>query len=202
MTNRCNCTQAETLAGAIALGEAGQSQLDLYRAHLATCDRCRRELGGEREIERVMATAPAARDAERWDPDLRGARERAGARSRTWQFAVALVAAVVVVFVVQTTGQRSETATPEPAVRASSGQAERAIAALNNQTAPQREHAAESLVVNSAAPATMTFKVSFNERGMPKQCTITKSSGRRALDDAVCRAAMRPVYSATPPERR
>ncbi len=65
------CTRAEILAGAIALNEASDAERDAYRRHLAGCADCIDALGGEREIERVMATVAAARDAERWEPAVR-----------------------------------------------------------------------------------------------------------------------------------
>jgi hypothetical protein len=71
MTSRADCTRAEGLAGAIAIGEAGEAERDAYRAHLAECARCLHELGGEREIERVMTAVGQARDDECWEPDLR-----------------------------------------------------------------------------------------------------------------------------------
>jgi len=58
------------LAGAIALGEAGDAERDAYRRHLSACERCVDAFGGEREIERVMGTVAAARDAEVWQADV------------------------------------------------------------------------------------------------------------------------------------
>src|SRR5581483_4975459 len=58
------------LAGAIALGEATETERDAYRRHLAACGRCVDLFGGEREIERVMGTVAAARDAEVWQADV------------------------------------------------------------------------------------------------------------------------------------
>jgi outer membrane biosynthesis protein TonB len=40
------------------------------------------------------------------------------------------------------------------------------------------------------AQGTTAFEVAIDERGAPVKCTITKSSGWRVLDGAVCRAAM------------
>ncbi len=193
MTN-CNCMEAELLAGTIALGEADEPQLERYRRHLAICAECRSELGGERDIARVMATTAAARDAERWQPDLRAARRtRRSARISVWQLVAGAAAAAAIVLGVQHAGKHSSSAVPVASV--SSEQAERAIAALGNQTGPRREHQAESLVVDSA-PATMALKMRIDGRGTPERCTVTKSSGHRSLDEAVCRAAMRPLYEA------
>ena len=62
------CVRAEILAGAIALGEAVPAERDEYRLHIATCPECLRALGGEREIERVMARIADARATETWEP--------------------------------------------------------------------------------------------------------------------------------------
>ena len=82
------CARAEILAGAIALGEATQAERDDYRGHIATCASCLRSLGGEREIERVMATVAQAKDGETWEPSPR----RVDARSRRplWRAGVAV----------------------------------------------------------------------------------------------------------------
>ena len=45
------------------------------------------------------------------------------------------------------------------------------------------------------AQGTTAFEVQVDERGMPTKCTITKTSGYRALDVAVCKAAMAARYS-------
>lgn len=60
----------EAIAGAIALNEASDADRCEYREHIATCAQCLRELGGEREIERVVSTVAAARDGEVWEPAL------------------------------------------------------------------------------------------------------------------------------------
>ncbi len=60
----------ESLAGAIALGEATDAERMEYREHIAACAKCLRELGGEHEIERVAASIAAARDTETWRPEV------------------------------------------------------------------------------------------------------------------------------------
>ncbi len=45
------------------------------------------------------------------------------------------------------------------------------------------------------AQGTTAFEVQVDERGLPTKCTITKTSGYRALDVAVCKAAMVARYS-------
>ncbi len=45
------------------------------------------------------------------------------------------------------------------------------------------------------AQGTTAFEVQVDERGFPTKCTITKHSGYRILDDAVCKAAMAARYS-------
>ena len=89
MTNQCSRT--EILAGAIALGEASETEREEYRNHIATCASCLRALGGEREIERVMSAITRARDDETWDPLPRRSGERS--RVRMWGAGAALLAA-------------------------------------------------------------------------------------------------------------
>jgi len=60
----------ESIAGAIALGEASDAERLEYREHIASCSACLNALGGEREIERVATTVSTARDEEVWEPDL------------------------------------------------------------------------------------------------------------------------------------
>jgi TonB family protein len=67
-----DCARAEILAGAIAVGEASTAEREAYRLHVASCAACLEELGGEREIERVMEAVAQARDAEVWEPALVG----------------------------------------------------------------------------------------------------------------------------------
>lgn len=63
--------EIEALAGAIALGEAGDADRRRYREHISGCAQCLQSLGGEHEIERTAATVVAARDSEIWTPELR-----------------------------------------------------------------------------------------------------------------------------------
>ena len=65
---RTTCDRAETLAGAIALGEASEIERDEYRRHISACEPCLLSLGGERDIERVMETVAQARESEVWAP--------------------------------------------------------------------------------------------------------------------------------------
>lgn len=91
------CGRAEVLAGAIALGEASVAEREAYRRHIAGCARCLDALGGERSIERVMATIASARDAETWEPVP--VRWRAPARPRSYlTIAGAIAAAVAIAF--------------------------------------------------------------------------------------------------------
>jgi TonB family protein len=99
---------------------------------------------------------------------------------------------------------------------------ERAIASLGTQTAPKRVERAESLAIAPRATAdrgiapvggenailphppaiayepgaqvTTAFDVQVDAGGRPTACAVTKSSGYRALDDAVCGAAMAARY--------
>jgi TonB family protein len=92
------CARAETLAGAIALGEASDVERDAYRRHVATCGGCLTAFGGEREIERVMHTVALARETETWEPDLRGALRRGSvARRRVWRLGLSGLTAALAV---------------------------------------------------------------------------------------------------------
>ena len=191
-----DCTVAERLAGAIAIGEAGDQERVAYRAHLAGCPRCVHALGGEREIERVMSAVAHARDDERWEPVRLATLATRRMRHNTWTLATALAAAVVLAIGLPAEKPRLS-APPEQAV---SSRDPGAIAALNTQTVPRREGRAESLSVDAATTFSTAFDVAVDQRGTPRRCTITKSSGFRVVDRSVCRAAMHAHYS--PPMRR
>jgi anti-sigma factor RsiW len=191
MTSRDDCSTAQALAGAIALGEANDSERDRYRAHLAGCAHCVNELGGERELERVIAVVAQARDDERWEPDIRKALARRHAPRRAWSWAATFAVAVIVVAGFLAGEKKPQATAPQHTVSAKDV---RAIAALDTQTAPRREGRAESLVVGSAVPVTTAFAVSVDQRGIPLRCSITKSSGYSAVDRAVCRAALQVHY--------
>ncbi|HEY8312750.1 MAG TPA: TonB family protein [Candidatus Baltobacteraceae bacterium] len=78
--------RAETLAGAIGLGEATPQERLEYRRHLAECSSCLQAFGGEHEIERVAATVADARDGEIWEPELSSpVASRIAARKRVWR---------------------------------------------------------------------------------------------------------------------
>lgn len=187
MIGRVDCAAAERLAGAIAVNEASDAERDTYRAHLAACEHCLRQLGGERDIERVMGTVARARDEERWQPDVRAlARRSAPVRAPVW---AALAAAIVVAAGIGVAQQLRPAATPPPI----SAPEARALAVLGTQTMPQREGRAESLAVGRGSATTLNLRI--DARGVPVQCTITAGSGNRAKDDAICRAAMQRRYS-------
>ena len=190
MTSRSDCMSAQRLAGAIAVGDASEEEREVYRGHIAICPRCLNELGGEREIERVMNVVVQARDDERWDPDLRTRLARRPAPRRSWVWVAGLAA--VVAFAVGLRGVERPPAPTTPHVI--SAQEVRALAALDTQTGPRREGRAESLTVGTTTIST-SFAVSLNQRGIPVRCTITKSSGLRGLDESVCRAAMHAHYT-------
>jgi hypothetical protein len=183
-----NCTSAEILAGAIALGEAGDEQRHAYREHLSTCRRCLATIGGEREIERVINVVAQARDQEQWQPDVRRALARIPVRRYGWKWGVGLAAAGALTVAILATQRHAPVA-----VRSVAMPDVAAVAALGTQTMPQREHRAESLAFTSAqtSRATITFEVRLNERGKPTRCTIIKHSGRASLDAALCDAVMR-----------
>jgi len=199
MTMQCDCAHVEMLAAAIALGEADEAQRDSYRNHLATCAGCRNDLGGEREIERVMATTREARDSERWSPALRPAHMRAPERRSTWQWAAALAAAAALIVGIRAIDKPPSSAVAVSRASVSSAQVARAVAALNTQTAPRRENQAESLSFAPTRSSTLAVALSLDARGMPQHCTVTKSSGNRVLDHAVCRAAIKTASSRRSP---
>jgi len=78
----------ESLAGALALGEATERERAAFAAHAATCALCR-EAG--RESSAALAAIAAARDAERWRPSLEDAvlRRIGEANARRQRFTVA-----------------------------------------------------------------------------------------------------------------
>jgi len=191
MISRGACVKAESLAGAIALGEAQENDREAYRNHLAGCERCVTALGGEREIERVMALVSAAREDERWEPDLRKLLARRRTPNRAWLWVGSAAAAVALIAGIRASGPRP--ATP-PAHHVISAQEAHALAVLDTQTAARGEGRAESLVVGAATLST-AFEVSVDERGVPIRCKITKSSGDRTLDRNVCLTAMHVRYS-------
>ena len=193
MNERPDCGTAERLAGAIALGEAGDAERETYRNHLAGCPGCLNALGGERAIERVMTRVAHARDSERWEPDLRAALGRARRPRYGWGLASALAAAVVIALAGVRVAERPQP--PAPAQRSEA----RALAALNTQTAPHREGRAESLTVG--APAfSATVELNVNERGIPVRCTVARSSGNAVLDRSMCRTAMHSRYTLNAPK--
>jgi len=190
LNGRVDCAGAERLAGTIAVNEATDAQRDAYRAHLAGCGHCLRDLGGEREIERVMGTIAQARDAERWQPNLRSlSRRRAPGRAGAW--AAALAAAIVIAAGI---GLAEHQVRPASTTASISPPEARALAALGTQTMPRLQGRAESLSVGAATVTTLNLRI--DARGIPLQCTVATSSGDRAKDGAICRAAMHRRYSA------
>ncbi|HLY01375.1 MAG TPA: hypothetical protein VKR56_02625 [Candidatus Cybelea sp.] len=183
-----NCAAAEILAGAIALGEAGDEQRHAYREHLSTCRPCLTAIGGEREIERVMNVVAQARDQERWQPDVRRALAHAPGRRQAWKWGAGLAVAAAFAVTILVTQRHAPVVVHSVAVQNLGD-----VAALGTQTMPQREHRAESIAFTSpqAARATITFEVRLDGRGKPAQCTVIKHSGRAALDAALCHAVLR-----------
>ncbi len=51
------------------------------------------------------------------------------------------------------------------------------------------------IAYSQGAQGTTAFEVSVDDRGVPRRCTITKSSGFLSLDGAVCAAAMHARYA-------
>jgi len=190
MTSRTDCSIAETLAGAIALGEAGETERESYRAHLAACEHCLNELGGEREIERVMMVPALARADERWEPDIRKALARRRAPRQAWRWGAAAAALVITLGGALALEKKADVGPPRTI---SAHESRAAIASIGTQSAVRREGRAESLVVGKPT-VTTAFSVSVDARGKPVRCTITKSSGYRSLDRAVCATAMQGNY--------
>ncbi|MGR4064076.1 MAG: energy transducer TonB [Vulcanimicrobiaceae bacterium] len=88
----------ETVAGSIALNEASDAERERYRRHLAGCMRCVDAYGGEREIERVMATIARARDEETWAPDpVSVGRAREAGRRRAVTIGFSAIAAALAI---------------------------------------------------------------------------------------------------------
>ncbi len=87
--------EIESLAGAIALGEATDADRRAYREHIASCALCLTELGGEHELARTNALVGQARDGEVWDPQLGSVLRR---RSRGLSPVVRFAAAFAMTF--------------------------------------------------------------------------------------------------------
>jgi len=186
--NTLNCTAAEILAGAIALGEAGDEQRHAYREHLSTCRRCLTQIGGEREIERVINLVAQVRDQESWQPDVRRALARVPGRRRAWRWGAGLAAAAAFVVAILATQRQAPVV-----VHGVAAPDLKAVAYLGTQAVPQRESRAESLAFTGAQTArtTITFQVKLDKRSKPMRCTVIKHSGPAKLDMALCNAVMR-----------
>ena len=88
----------ESLAGAIALGEATDAERTEYREHISMCAQCLNQLGGEREIERVASVVGDARESEVWGPHLGDVvRTRLARRSQRLRYTFSAVTACLVV---------------------------------------------------------------------------------------------------------
>ena len=190
MNASMSCARAEILAGAIALGEARDDERQAYRAHLAHCSRCVNALGGEREIERTVRVVAAARDGERWEPDVRrrlaGARNGAAALRWLPLSVTAIVAALAVAMLQRHPVIPHRSALPAPAIATQQQRAD--VAALGTQNAPAFQHEAESLQFRSGA--TLTLRVTLDARGKAVRCTVVQGS-QQTIDRAVCAAVMR-----------
>ncbi len=86
--------RAAEIAGAIALGEATDSQRMEYREHLSRCAACLKAFGGELEIGRAACLVAEARDGELWEPEIGALPAHRRGRLRRLAF-VSLVAAVL-----------------------------------------------------------------------------------------------------------
>jgi len=106
------CSRAEITAGALALGEASEAQRQAYRRHVAGCHECLARLGGERDIERTMASIARARDDESWQPELRIVFRQPDWKRRGLTIGLATAAAFAAVWL----GGRALLSTQAPAV--------------------------------------------------------------------------------------
>ncbi len=193
------CDAIERLAGAIALGEAGDAERETYRNHLAACPHCLRELSGEREIERVMSAIVQARAEERWEPHCRPMLARKPSPRFGWAAVALLAAAIALVVGIRITERPQQAPLAQRSVTAPEA---RAIAVLNTQTLPHREGRAESLAVGPEATLAVTVEVNVNAHGTPVGCRITTSSGNGIFDRSICRSAMRARYALHQPAHR
>jgi hypothetical protein len=185
------------LAGAIALGEAGDEERHAYRGHLSTCPKCVAQIGGEREIERVIDAVAQARDQERWDPKTRTIFARARGRRYAWRWAASLCAAVLALV-----AMRAIQADRPVVVQGMAGQAQRSvataqevrgIAALGTQALRSREQRAESLAIGAAAGsrgATVTLSVHIDEQGRATRCSVVKRSAVPPVVADFCAAVL------------
>ena len=88
MTTRYDCAEVEALAGAIALGEAGEAERDAYRAHIAGCRALPAPiLAASARSSESWRSRRRRGEAERWEPDLRAARGRR--REYAWKWVAA-----------------------------------------------------------------------------------------------------------------
>lgn len=88
----------ESLAGAIALGEATDAERREYREHLSSCESCLTTLGGEHQIERTASVVAAARETETWQPDLGNVvSARMRKRAQKWQYGFGIAGLCVAV---------------------------------------------------------------------------------------------------------
>jgi anti-sigma factor RsiW len=195
-----DCTQAEIVAGALALGEASDIERERYRKHLAGCRQCVETLGGEREIERTMSIVAQARDDERWEPV---ARVEPAAHRRRFATISRYAAACAAVLVLTVIGIRAfypaalHTAGNVAIDTHPSQRDERAVAVLGTTTTGHfPTHHAESLAVfgssstGDASTHAASFEIRIDRRGMPRTCTVVKPSGNAELDRAICNAAL------------
>jgi hypothetical protein len=185
------------LAGAIALGEAGDAERNAYRQHLSVCRRCVVSIGGEREIERVMSLVAEAREQEHWQPQARGLFSHAKKRGPALRWGAAAAAALLAVFVARQGYQSHPVVVHSVTLPAKAGvsaqQEARVAAALGTQAAPKREHHAESLAFGARenVPQTITVKVSFDAHGKPTQCKGVHRPNGGHLVATLCDMVMR-----------
>ena len=185
-----SCARAEILAGAIALGEANETERDEYRRHISGCAECLASLGGEREIERVMQTVADARESEVWAP----APVRATVRRPRWKFAFGVGGSVLAAALVASFGIHSLIAATVPPVQV--------VAQAQEQTSPTTpfhvslEHRAKAQMPAQAkvavapvrvAPSMVVVRhvITLEKNKIAQTTTVAKSSDAGKNDPVV-----------------
>ena len=136
--------EIEVLAGAIALGEASDAERQTYRRHIAHCERCRAELGGEHELVRAAETVAAARESEVWEPQLGSVLRR---RSLSLSPVVRFAAAFAVTFALATAALHYVTVPAAQQLHAAQPAASTNVAAHRASTQPSLQAPQRKLMV-------------------------------------------------------
>jgi hypothetical protein len=128
---------------------------------------------------------------------VRGLFSRAKSRGPFLRWSAAALAALLVVFVARQEYQSHpvvvNSVTPAAQTGVNAEQEARVVAALGTQTAPKREHRAESLAFGARenGAQTITVKVSFNAAGKPTHCKGSHRANSQKLVATLCNIVMR-----------